>query len=166
MLYSALPQARKRVETAIDLIQKHLIVDTKKEVLKITAMLKNEVWGHLTNMQRDVAEVKLKMVAGFAEIKTEFKHVRWRNVHSDMLLACVWWCAGRVPLSEGRLGACARANPCLPPPSSHHRMLTHREARTYQCMHACTHPHAGERDVEKAGREIRQAGREIRQAGR
>ena len=98
-LYSALPQARKRVETAIDLIQKHLIVDTKKEVLKITAMLKNEMWGHLTNMQRDVAEVKLKMVAGFAEIKTEFKHVRWRNVHSDMLLACVWWCAGRVPLS-------------------------------------------------------------------
>ena len=85
-----MPQARKRVETAIDLIQKHLIVDTKKEVLKITAMLKNEVWGHLTNMQRDVAEVKMKIVAGFTEIKAEFKHVRWRIVHPDMLLACVW----------------------------------------------------------------------------
>ena len=67
-------EARKRVETAIDIIQKHLIVDTKKEVLKITAMLKT-VWGDLTDMHRDVAELKGRVDAGFAEMKLQFRHV-------------------------------------------------------------------------------------------
>ena len=74
MLYSTLPQARKRVETAVDIIQKHLIVDTKNELSKVTAMLK-DVWGHLTDMRKDLADVKGKLEAGFAEMRAGLKNV-------------------------------------------------------------------------------------------
>jgi len=63
------------VETAIDLIQKHMIADTKSEVLKITAMLKAVVWGHLTDMQKDVTDLKRNMETGFAQITADFKNV-------------------------------------------------------------------------------------------
>jgi len=68
-------EAQQRVETAIDLIQKHMIADTKSEVLKITAMLKAVVWGHLTDMQKDVTDLKRNTEAGFAQITAEFKNV-------------------------------------------------------------------------------------------
>ena len=69
-------EAKTRVETAIDLIQKHLIIDTKNEVFKITAMLKTHMWGDLTNMNKGVEDVKSNLATGFAEIRTEFKNVR------------------------------------------------------------------------------------------
>ena len=71
-------EAKTRVETAVDIIQRHLILDTKSEVLKITAMLKAVVWGPLTDMRRGVAEVKSNLEAGFAELRREFKNVRPR----------------------------------------------------------------------------------------
>ena len=71
-------EAKTRVETAVDIIQKHLIIDTKSEVLKITAMLKAVVWGPLTDMSRGVAEVKSNLEAGFSEIRREFQNVRPR----------------------------------------------------------------------------------------
>ena len=67
-------EAKKRVETAVDLIQKHAIVDTKDEVLKITAVLKG-VWGSLTDMQQGVADLRPKLEAGLAEMRAEFKSV-------------------------------------------------------------------------------------------
>ena len=71
-------EAKTRVETAVDIIQRHLILDTKSEVLKITAMLKAVVWGPLTDMSRGVAEVKSNLEAGFAELRREFQNVRPR----------------------------------------------------------------------------------------
>ena len=68
-------EAQQRVETAIDIIQKYMIADTKGEVFKITAMLKTVVWGHLTDMQKDVTHLKSSMETGFAEIRAEFKTV-------------------------------------------------------------------------------------------
>lgn len=68
-------EAQQRVETAIDIIQKYMIADTKSEVFKITAMLKTVVWGHLTDMQKDVTHLKSNMETGFAEIRAEFKTV-------------------------------------------------------------------------------------------
>ena len=68
-------EAKTRVETAVDIIQKHLIIDTKSEVLKITAMLKAVVWGPLTDMSRGVAEVSSSLKAGFAEMKEELTQV-------------------------------------------------------------------------------------------
>jgi len=67
-------EAKKRVETAIDLIQKHCIVDTKNEVLKTTLMLK-DVWSSLTDMGKDVSDVKSQLEAGFAQMRAGFKNV-------------------------------------------------------------------------------------------
>ena len=66
--------AQKRVEMAIDIIQKHLIADTKHEVCKITGMLK-EFWGRLTDMQSDIKDLRGTVEAGFAEIRIELKAV-------------------------------------------------------------------------------------------
>jgi len=68
-------EAQQRVEKAIDIIQKHMIADTKSGVFKITAMLKTVVWGHLTDMQKDVTDLKSNMETGFAQITTELKNV-------------------------------------------------------------------------------------------
>ena len=108
-------EARKRVETAVDLIQKHLIVDTKSEVLKITAMLKNEVWGHLTDMQCDVVELKIKVEAGFAELKKEFKHVNEkldRILEQDSKLDQL---IGMVAQSEARTSEPVLTHATIPP---------------------------------------------------
>ena len=67
-------EAQKRVETAIDIIQKHLIADTKHEVCKITAMLKG-FWGRLTDMETEVKELRGAVEAGFAEMRAELKTV-------------------------------------------------------------------------------------------
>jgi len=67
-------EAKKQVETAVDLIQKHLILDTKSEVLKLTAVLKG-VWGSLTDLQQGVADLRPKLEAGLAEMRAEFKNV-------------------------------------------------------------------------------------------
>jgi len=69
-------EAQQRVDTAIDIIQKYMIADTKREVFKITAMLKTVVWGHLTDMQQDITHLNSNMETGFAEIRAEFKIVR------------------------------------------------------------------------------------------
>ena len=67
-------EAQKRVEMAIDIIQKHLIADTKHEVCKITGMLKG-FWGRLTDMQSDIKDLRSTVEAGFAEMRVEFKAV-------------------------------------------------------------------------------------------
>ena len=69
-------EAQQRVDTAIDIIQKYMIADTKREVFKITAMLKTVVWGHLTHTQKDITHLKSNMKTGFAEIRAEFYHAR------------------------------------------------------------------------------------------
>jgi len=56
--------------------QKYMIADTKREVFKITAMLKTVVWGHLTDTQKDITHLKSNMKTGFAEIRAEFYHAR------------------------------------------------------------------------------------------
>ena len=66
--------AQKRVETAIDIIQKHLIADTKHEVCKMTGMLKG-FWGRLTDMETEVKELRGAVEAGFAEMRAELKTV-------------------------------------------------------------------------------------------
>ena len=48
--------AQRRVETAIDIIQKHLIADTKHEVCKMTGMLKG-FWGRLTDMELSLIHI-------------------------------------------------------------------------------------------------------------
>jgi hypothetical protein len=52
-----------------------LMAETKSDVFKITAMLKTVVWEHLTNMQKDVTDLKSSMETGFAQITTKFKNV-------------------------------------------------------------------------------------------
>jgi hypothetical protein len=84
------------VETAIDIIQKHLIANTKHEVCKMTAMLKG-LWGRLMDMETEVKELRGAVEAGFAEMRAEFKTVLARVLaHDGCAHACV-----PVPLTTG-----------------------------------------------------------------
>jgi hypothetical protein len=67
--------AQKRVEKAVDIIQKHMIADTNHEVYKITATLKS-FWGRLMDMQTDVKDLRGTMEAGFAEMRVELQTVK------------------------------------------------------------------------------------------
>jgi hypothetical protein len=86
----AMEEAQKRVETAIDIIQKHLIADTKHEVCKMTGMLKG-FWGRLTDMETEVKELRGAVEAGFAEMRAEFKTVFAGMLAYDVCaIAHVW----------------------------------------------------------------------------